>query len=292
MTDTSQPFQARGGRTALAVFAGLALLSSSIPFAAAQAVGRPPPDAYAPAPASSYAGASVRQDRIEELEAQVAAATAENERLQYELMQSERELTRLRNMVGELADTNTTLQDSIANPAPATGAPAPLNGPATGGASNGAISDNGADARARATGTLGTLSANDAPAPQVDSATAFQNAQTLLLNNRAAQAEVAFEEFLTAHGDSAEAPDARYWYAFTLLSRNDYDRARGAFVDFLQRHPQHARAPEAQVRLGMALVNLDQTRLACAAFRDLPRAATRAVRDLAARESRAANCPA
>lgn len=290
MTDPYTPSKARGGRTAFAAFAGLALLSCAIPFAAAQPVGRPPPESYAPSPASPYAGAAVRQDRLEELEAQVAAATAENERLQFELMQAERELTRLRNMVGELADTNTTIQNSIANPAPAPGDPAVLNE----GAPNGAISDvaPGADARARATGTLGTLSANDAPPPPVDSATAFQNAQALLLNNRAAQAEIAFEEFLTAHGDSAEAPDARYWYAFTLLSRNDFSRARAGFVDYLQRHPNTPRAPEAQVRLGMALAGSGETRMACAAFRDLPRAANRAVRDLAAREARAANCPA
>jgi hypothetical protein len=41
----------------------------------------------------------------------------------------------------------------------------------------------------------------------------------------------------------------------------------------------------------MALVGLGENRMACSAFRDLPGRSARAVRDLAAREARAANCP-
>ncbi|PZO47491.1 MAG: tol-pal system protein YbgF, partial [Alphaproteobacteria bacterium] len=61
------------------------------------------------------------------------------------------------------------------------------------------------------------------------------------------------------------------------------------------RHGQAARAAEAQVRLGMALVGMGQRQQGCSAFASLVRRypnATRAVRDLATRESRAAQCAA
>ena len=81
----------------------------------------------------------------------------------------------------------------------------------------------------------------------------------------------------------------------TLLARNDFQNAASTFVEYLQRTPQGPRAPEAQVRLGMALVGMDQKPQGCSAFAALTRRypnASRAVRDLAAREARTAQCAA
>jgi len=270
MTIHIAPLSTRGRLAAFAALAGLAFAFSGL--ASAQPYGTPPPNSYAPPPP---AAADARQDRIEELESQIREATAENERLQFQLMQAEREMTRLRNMVGELADTNNSLSqpppEPEAPPAPAAG-PQPTSTPAP-----------------AQRGSLGELPASDLPG---DSGAAFRQAQQLLLNNRIAEAEVAFGEFIRVHGDAAEAADARFWFAYTLLARNNFAAARDGYVDFLQRYPRHNRAQEAQVRLGMALAGLGETRMACAAFRDLPAGSARAVRDLAARESRAANCPA
>ena len=72
-------------------------------------------------PPPAYGQADVRQDRIEELENQLREATAENERLQFELIQAQRETQRLRGMVGELAGVNQSLSVGVA---PADGAPA------------------------------------------------------------------------------------------------------------------------------------------------------------------------
>jgi len=237
-------------------------------------------------PPTSMSTADARQDRIEELERQLREQTAENEALQNQLNQANREITRLRGMVGELAGVNQSLS------APPADAAAPGQAPA-GGAGPAPSSLN--DAQRANTATLGTVPAATVPAPAADPAAEFQAARDLLNNGRLAEAEAAFGSYLENHGDSQNAADARFWFAFTLLARNNYSDAAANFVTYLQANPNAARAPEAQVRLGMALVGMGNTRQGCGAFNNLARRypnASRAVRDLAAREARAAQCAA
>src|SRR5690606_37962856 len=66
--------------------------------------------------------ADARQDRIEDRERQLREQTAENERLQFELNQAQREFSRLRGIVGELAGVN---QQLTTTPPADAGAPAP-----------------------------------------------------------------------------------------------------------------------------------------------------------------------
>ena len=246
-------------------------------------------------PAAQYAPADARQDRIEELEAQLRDATAENERMQYQLSQADREVTRLRALVGELAAVNDTAVQQVENP-DAAAAPQPAQGAVTRPPADQQSGLNAA--QQRATGTLGSVSEAALPAPPQpvrDAADDYSRARDLLNNGALAEAEVAFGEFLQRHPDAETASDARFWYAFTLLARNNYADAAAGFVSYLQATPRGPRAPEAQVRLGMALAGMGQTRQACGAFSQLTARypnAPRNVRDLATRESRAANCAA
>ena len=258
-------------------------------------------------PPAQYGNADARQDRIEELQGQLTEATADNERLQYELNQRDREIQRLRNMVGELAGVN----QQLATP-PADGAPPPPGGTAP---PNAPRADAGpAPSRLNATqqanvGTLGTIPAGSAPPTQTSAATTpaatpdelYSRAQSYLAAGRYPDAEVAFADFLERYPNVVQTPNARFWYAFTLLARNNYGDAASSFAQYLQRTPQGPRAPEAQVRLGMALAGLArdgtndaaELRQACGAFNSLATRypnAPRNVRDLATREARAANC--
>lgn len=245
-------------------------------------------------PPTAPVTADERQDRIEELERQLREQTAENERLQYELNQAEREMTRLRGMVGELAGVNqqlSTTPPAAAGAAPAQGdanaAPAPRadNNPAPAGLN---------DAQRAATGTLGTMPADAAPPPR-DPAADFAAARQLMVNGQLAEAEAAFSSYLEAYPQGENVADARFWFAFTLAARNNHTDAAANFVQYLQAYPNAPRAPEAQVRLGMALVAMGNTRQGCGAFANMPRRypnAARNVRDLATREARAASCPA
>jgi tol-pal system protein YbgF len=255
-------------------------------------------------PPQQNAQADVQQDRIEELQRQLTQATADNEELQRQLNDAQREITRLRAMVGNLAQVNQDAVSAIENPRAAPG-DAPAGPPAGGGApqpaaGGGHALDGAADAGGKplppgAQGSLGTISQSQLPpAPAPDPDQAYANARGYLLGGQYAEAEVAFAHFLDDFPNADTAVDARFWYAFTLLARNNYQDAAANFVRYLQAAPHGPRAPEAQVRLGMALAGMGQTRQACGAFATLPQRypnAPRNIRDLAAREARASNCP-
>lgn len=233
-------------------------------------------------------GAQQRQDRIEQLERELREQTGENERLQHQLNEAQREITRLRNMVGELAGVNQSLSTPPAPDASATA-------PALNGANPAPSSLN--EAQRNATGTLGTLPQTPAAAPATprDPVAEYSRARQLLNNGQYAEAEVALSSFLEAHPNAEAAADARFWFAFTLAARNNHADAAANFVQYLQGNRNGPRAAEAQVRLGMALVAMGDTRRGCSAFSSLARQypnAARNVRDLAAREARAANCAA
>jgi tol-pal system protein YbgF len=191
-------------------------------------------------------------------------------------------------MVGELAGVNQSLStpptpDGAAPPAAGTPAPAPGDQSSLN------------DAQRRATGTLGSVPAAAAPPPPGEPGPAYSRARELLVNGQLAEAEAAFGSFLEQHPSAEQSADARFWFAFTLLARNNYEDAATNFVQYLQRTPQGPRAAEAQVRLGMALVGMGRRQQGCAAFSSLTRSypnAPRNVRDLASRESRAAQCAA
>lgn len=284
MTQRSASFQATTRLAAMIAAAGFIFAAP----ASAQ-TQLPPP--------AQFSGADARQDRIEELQQQLTEATAENERLQYELNQRDREINRLRGMVGELAGVN----QSLSTP-PADAAPAP-NGQRSEGPAPSTLNS----AQQANTGTLGSIPAGaatsppaaEAPAPTADEL--YARAQGYLSAGRYPDAEVAFSEFLERYPNVVQTPNARFWYAFTLLARNNYSDAAASFAQYLQRTPQGPRAPEAQVRLGMALAGMArdgnndaaELRQACGAFSSLTTRypnAPRNVRDLAAREARAANC--
>jgi tol-pal system protein YbgF len=242
-------------------------------------------------PPPAYGNADARQDRIEALEQQLREATAETERLQFEIIQRDREITRLRSMVGELAGVN---QDLSTGQPPEGDAPpsGPGGSPPLAGERNQDASLN--DAQRRATGTLGTMAASTpATAPAEDPGDAYSRARELLVNGQLAEAEVAFAGFLQRHPDASTAADARFWFAFTQLARHSYEDAAANFLQYLRDNGSGPRAPEAQVRLGMALIGMGQRQQGCAAFASLARRypnASRSVRDLAAREARAGQC--
>jgi tol-pal system protein YbgF len=291
MTDQSAPFTKWARLAAIVAAAGLLFATD----ASAQRRQQP-----APPPAAVVA--DQQQDRIEELEAQLRDATAQNEDLQHQLMEAQREITRLRGMVGELAGVNQSLQAGQTPPADPNASPpssaGPSGAPLAGG--NDQRSDNGNlnDAQVRTSGTLGTLAQNELPPPgpaPADPVQVYNDARGLLVGGKYADAEIAFQQYLQQFPDAQNAPDARFWLAYTLLARNNYQDAASNFVDYLQHNRTAARAPEAQVRLGMALAGMGQTQQACAAFADVTRRypnASRAVRDLATRESNAARCAA
>ncbi|MES1199301.1 MAG: tol-pal system protein YbgF [Pseudomonadota bacterium] len=275
------PLVSRGWSVALVVAASLAL------GAQADAQTQLPP-------AATYGQADARQDRIEELQSQLQAATAENEDLQHQLNEARREIARLQGMVGNLSAANQSLvqnadqppqpQTQPATPPPATTQPKPPAG------LNAAQSSH--------VGQLGTVPAGSAPpaaAAPADAGAAYSTARQLLVQGNYPEAEQAFDDFLHTFPQADQAADARYWLAFTLLARNNYADAASNFVNYLQHYANGPRAADAHVRLGIALGGMGQTRQACATFAALPTRyprAPRGLRELAQREASTLHCPA
>jgi len=260
------------------------------------------------AAAAAQTQADAQQDRIEELQRQLTDSTAANENLQHQLMDAQREITRLRAMVGNLAQVNQDVVAGIQNPnaaatptqPPDTSVPLAPSGAAPGPRADASDHNGAADAGGKplppgAQGQLGTLAESALPAlPSPTPEDAYANARASLVAGQYAEAETAFGSYLDRYPNSDNAADARFWFAFTQLARNNYQDAASNFVRYLQVAPNAPRAPEAQVRLGMALAGLGQSRQACGAYANLPRRypnAPRNIRDLAAREARASNCP-
>src|SRR5690242_12490950 len=135
------------------------------------------------AAAVAQAQADAQQNHIEELQRQLVDATAANENLQHQLMDAQREITRLRAMVGNLAQVNQDAVSAIQNPNAAAQSSAPALAPDTspqptppsGGAGsaggpradnsdlNGAADAGGKPLPPGAQGQLGTLSERELP---------------------------------------------------------------------------------------------------------------------------------
>src|SRR5262249_11710304 len=144
----------------------------------------------------AQAQADAQQDRIEELQSQLAAATAENENLQHQLSDAQREVQRLQAMVGNLASVNQDL--SSGNPPPGGAAPSDQQGgpppPPQGGNNGGGSADLSGGLPQ---GQLGTLPASAVPPPQpVDPGDLYSQALDQLKNGQYAEAEAEFADLL------------------------------------------------------------------------------------------------
>ncbi|UPT62063.1 MAG: hypothetical protein M0D54_17045 [Hyphomonadaceae bacterium JAD_PAG50586_4] len=233
-------------------------------------------------PPPAFGQADARQDRIEELEGQLREATADNERLQYEIIQRDREITRLRGMVGELAGVNQTLATPPAEgaaPAPGGAQPTP---PAPNGGGGQASNSNLNEAQRAAVGTLGTMPASVAPsgmnpppaqaAAPADPAAQYSRARELLVAGQLAEAETAFADFLQAHPRANTAVDARFWLAYTQLARNNYNDAATNFLGYMRAAPNGPRAPKHKCASVWRSSAATVVRKAAARFPRLPRA--------------------
>lgn len=248
-------------------------LAATVAFTSAPVVAQSVTDA----PAASE-NLTRLQSRVDELEALLREATADNERLSMDLRRARSENARLQRQIAESAPpTNAEIApaDVVVTPTP-----------------NAAPRAQAVTPPPSAAGQLGTLPAQSAPG---DAAQAFREARRLLDATRWPEAEVALKTFLRAHPDSQDAPEARYFLGRTQIVVGRHSDAAATFVEFLRKSPTSPRAPDAWVRLGVSLKGMGQTAQACATFRDLPAkypAASAAIRTLAVNEARAAECPA
>ena len=106
-----------------------------------------------------------------------------------------------------------------------------------------------------------------APDPKAE----FDTAMGLLTRAQYVPASTAFRSFVDAHPDDENAPQALYWVGDIAYSiRKDYEEGARNFAELLKKYPKAPRAPEGMLKLGLALIQLDQMTEGCAALAALP----------------------
>jgi len=107
----------------------------------------------------------------------------------------------------------------------------------------------------------------------------YQHAYTLLRTGKFEQAELAFKDFLSMHGDSDLAGNAQYWLGESYYVRRDYQNAAGAFLTGFQEYPDSRKAPDNLLKLASSLQALGHKEDACdtlvALAEKFPKASTR-----------------
>lgn len=156
------------------------------------------------------------------------------------------------------------------------------------------------------TDRLGALEQRDAPpppppppaegttaAPTASAADMFGQARQLMLAGDYDGAEQAWRGYVDAYGDSAKAPEARYWYGKTLGARGAHADAAAAYIGAIRGWPQTSWAPDAVVELSRELIALKKPADACTTLgeftRRYPKAAA-AVKSRAAAARTQAKC--
>lgn len=134
-------------------------------------------------------------------------------------------------------------------------------------------------------GVLGTLSQQDAanmpapqpqpadvapPAPGSDAHAQFEAAMGLLGRQQYDAASSALRAFADAYPKDAQAPQALYWLGYVAYVQKDYPTAAHTFAEELEKYPNNTRGAESMLKLGQALIAMNQKDKGCTALHILP----------------------
>jgi tol-pal system protein YbgF len=129
--------------------------------------------------------------------------------------------------------------------------------------------------------------------PAGDPDAAFGKARQLLLEGQYAAAGSAFQDFVSAYGDSDHGPEARYWLGETLFIRGMYPDAATAYIGAIRGWPRTSWAPDAVLKLARSLAAMDKAQDACRTLDELDKRypdAPRSVKTRADAARRQASC--
>tara|TARA_R100000005_G_scaffold96349_1_gene82603 strand:- start:3602 stop:4690 length:1089 start_codon:yes stop_codon:yes gene_type:complete len=236
-------------------------------------------------------GLNLLMQRISALEEEQRSLTGAQEENSHKLNQIS---TRLDKLVKDVDFRLAEIESRLATSGSVSGAEGSAIGGASAGAGTGPTIIDGSSGQsapsAQGSGTLGTLStggstggtsengstaslsdgAAAAPAAgQLPSGSAMEQynyAISLIRDDRYAEAEVAFSDFLKNHKESELAGNAQYWLGETFYVRGNYPNAASAFFEGYQNYPDSSKAADNLLKLAMSLGRMDQKAEACATF--------------------------
>jgi tol-pal system protein YbgF len=97
----------------------------------------------------------------------------------------------------------------------------------------------------------------------------YEKAYSYLLQQDYGAAEASFRDFLVQHPKHELAGSAQYWLGETHYLRGEYKTAATAFLEGYEKHRQNAKAPDSLLKLAMSLERLGQRSAACSSFSEL-----------------------
>ncbi|GLQ06333.1 tol-pal system protein YbgF [Sneathiella chinensis] len=104
---------------------------------------------------------------------------------------------------------------------------------------------------------------------QRDPAEQYNYAISLVRQDRYAEAEKAFADFLAANPEHSLAGNSQYWLGETFYVREDFPNAASAFLNGYRNYPDSSKAADNLLKLAMALGRMNQIEESCASFRQL-----------------------
>ncbi len=97
----------------------------------------------------------------------------------------------------------------------------------------------------------------------------YEKAYSYLLQQDYGAAEASFRDFLVQHPEHELAGSAQYWLGETHYLRGEFKTAATAFLEGYEKHRQNAKAADSLLKLAMSLERLGQRSAACSSFSEL-----------------------
>jgi len=97
----------------------------------------------------------------------------------------------------------------------------------------------------------------------------YETAYGYLMQRDYGAAQAAFEDFLSRYPNDSLAGNAQYWLGEAHFVRGDYKSAAGAFLKGYQNYAGNARAADSLLRLAMSLDRMGQKDAACSSYAEL-----------------------
>ena len=107
--------------------------------------------------------------------------------------------------------------------------------------------------------------------PEGTSAERYAYAFAFVRSNDLDSGRAAMEEFLDAHGDDTQAPNAKFWLGRIHMQQGRNAEAAQMFLDLIENHPNHNRRADSLVDLSDVLITLGAAEDACNALAEFRR---------------------
>lgn len=129
--------------------------------------------------------------------------------------------------------------------------------------------------------------------PSSDAEGLYANSYQFVLSGDYTTAEAGFRDYAEKFPDGEKISDAKFWLGESLLGQERYAEAAEVFLEAGKAHPKAAKAPDMMLKLGISLTAMKQGDMACATYGAIEKkypSVSEAMRERIRREQALAGC--